>query len=82
MRFTARAFKRRLSRRLSRRLKQRRQRTRKYRSRKQQRGGSTIPNTNPSLQNLRDQGAVFANPVEVEEYEPFKVTYTRSEEKA
>lgn len=63
MKFTAKSFKKRLSRK----RKQRRQRTRRL---KKQRGGSTIPNTNPSLEDLQKEGAVFANPEKVEEYGP------------
>ena len=69
MRFTARAFKRRLSRR----RKQKSQRTRRIKRRRQH-GGATIPNTNPSLEDLEREGAVITNPLkERDEYEPFQV---------
>jgi hypothetical protein len=45
-------------------------RLRKYRGR----GGGTIPNTNPSLEDLKGQGAVFANPEKVDDYESFDLT--------
>ncbi len=43
--------------------KQRKQRTRRLR--KTLRGGArTIPNTNPSTEALKEEGAVIANPIE------------------
>jgi hypothetical protein len=55
-----------------RKMKQRRQRTRRLRLRLRLRlrkysGGGTIPNTNPSLEDLQRQGAVFANPEKVDD---------------
>ncbi len=55
--------------------KQRRQRTRRvktYRQTKGQRGG-TFPNTNPSNEQLKKEGAVFTIPMKVEEYGPEEV---------
>jgi hypothetical protein len=49
-----------------RKMKQRRQRTRRLRLRKYY-GGGTIPNTNPSFEDLQREGAVFANPEKVED---------------
>ena len=62
MRFTAKAFKRKLSRK----RKQRRQRTRRLKKYSAQGGG--IPNTIPSIEDLEGQGAVFANPQKVDDY--------------
>lgn len=65
MKFSAKTFKKRLSRK-----RKRTRRLRKYISK----GGGTIPNTNPSLKDLKEQGAVFANPEKVDDYESFDLT--------